>query len=155
VLIAELDNTVRMITVDLLEDEGFRTQTADSTDEVLAILEGTDEVHTLITGRSVRWSGDGIELAHRVHALWPNIRIIVTSGAGGDVLQALPPGVRFLRKPYSHMLLVREVEDGFPLTDDQPSSAPVVPRALPAMAGVSGSVGIELALAPMTEPDKI
>lgn len=154
VLVAEMDGTVCMVTVDLLEDAGFRTLMATSVDEVLSVLRNTNGVHTLITGRSVRFPGDGIELAHRVHALWPNIRVIVTSGAGGDVCEGLPRGVRFLQKPYYFTALLREVEDGLSGTDHQPSSAPVVPDGIPVLTGASATVGIGVAAAPVSEPDR-
>lgn len=111
VLIAEMNPIVRMVTADLLDDAGFRTGVASSTDEVLSMLRENPEVRVLITDHSVCRPRDGIELAHQVRELWPDVHIIVTSGAGGEVL---PPAVCFLQRPYALDILLREVGNGFP-----------------------------------------
>lgn len=154
VLVAELDQTVRMVTVDLLEDAGFQVLTACSVEEVMQEISNTREINVLICGRSIQQQGDVIQLAHHIHELCPSIRVIVTSGAGNDVRQALPPRVKFLQKPYSYDTLLCEVAGRPFSTASRTSSTFVIPESVPVLAGVSASVGIGLAAAPVANPDK-
>jgi CheY-like chemotaxis protein len=51
---------------------------------------------------------DGIEFTKTVHAELPHVPVIVTSGAGGDLVSQLPSGVEFLPKPWRALdLLIR------------------------------------------------
>jgi CheY-like chemotaxis protein len=98
ILIAETDPHVRMLTADMLAEVGFQPIEVCTAAEALAVLQGPATVRMLITGRSV--VGDGVALAHLVHHRWPDIGIIVTSGAGKDLQRELPSGTRLLSKPY-------------------------------------------------------
>lgn len=152
VLVAELDLTVRMVTVDLLEDAGFPAVTVAGTGEALSLLEGRSGVRVLITGRSVQQQGDGIELAWCVCERWPEIRVVVTSGVSADVREILPPEARFLQKPYSFDALLREIKDAFPSLLNRQNLAPMVLENSPALTGVSISVG--MAAVSVNDPDR-
>lgn len=151
ILIAEADHLVRMVTADMLADAGFRTIEVRTAVEALVVLEGPDAVRMLITGRGIE--GDGVALAQLVHHRWPGIGIIVTSGAGGDLMRDLPPGTRLLSKPYDFADIIREVEANL-VRHESPSAGPVLPGGVPLHTGVEGANGIGTAAAPTAEPDK-
>jgi CheY-like chemotaxis protein len=50
----------------------------------------------------IRLSGamDGVDLAREAKMRWPHLTVVLTSGAGGEHLQHLPPGVIYLSKPW-------------------------------------------------------
>src|SRR4029453_15476429 len=50
----------------------------------------------------IRLSGamDGVDLAREAKMRWPHLTVVLTSGAGGERLQHLPPGVIYLSKPW-------------------------------------------------------
>ena len=52
---------------------------------------------------------NGLELASTAHRLFPNIAILVASGTVTPAPGVLPPGGRFLRKPYNLSDLNAEV----------------------------------------------
>lgn len=65
---------------------------------------------------------DGLELAAIVHARWPLVQIIVTSGRLDVDVHGLPPGALFIGKPYSQdamMDAMRELADDWRLSSWQ------------------------------------
>jgi two-component system, response regulator PdtaR len=152
ILIAEADEVVRMVTADMLEDAGFQAIEVRTAVEALAVLEGPIPVSMLITGRGI--VGDGVALAHLVHHRWPAVGIIVTSGAGSNLQEELPPGTRLLSKPYDFADLIHEVEAGLAYSQDEPSGAPVLPSGVPSHTGTDMGNGMGAVAAPTTEPDK-
>lgn len=147
VLLAESDELVRMVTLDLLEDAGFQTLGVAKVAEAEAALRGGRDVRVLVTGRSVERQDDGVALAQRVRQLWPQIRIIVTSGMGGGIETMLPVGTHLLRKPFAFGDLLDLIEAEPALAGSRASAAPLLPDGLPASP-------MEAAAAPASEPDK-
>jgi hypothetical protein len=43
---------------------------------------------------------DGVDLAHEAKQRWPQLAVVLTSGNPGDRLGDLPPGVRYMPKPW-------------------------------------------------------
>ncbi|MEE7448672.1 response regulator [Methylobacterium radiotolerans] len=152
ILIAEADEVVRLVTADMLEDAGFQAIEVRTAVEALAVLEGPIPVSMLITGRGI--VGDGVALAHLVHHRWPAVGIIVTSGAGSNLQDELPPGTRLLSKPYDFADLIHEVEAGLAHGQDEPSGAPVLPSGVPPHTGTEMGNGMGAVATPTTEPDK-
>lgn len=151
VLIAETDHLVRLVTADMLSDQGFHPIEVCTAAEAVAVLESPAAVRMLITGRGIL--GDGVALAHLVHHRWPAVGIIVTSGAGGDLQKDLPPGARLLSKPYDFADVIREVEASL-LQHEEPSAGPVMPGGIPPHTGVELANGLGVSAAPAAEPDK-
>ncbi|TXN24980.1 response regulator [Methylobacterium sp. WL9] len=154
ILIADADQLVRMVTADMLTDIGYRAIEVCTAAEALSVLQGSDAVRMLITGRSI--AGDGVALAHVVHRRWPGVGIIVTSGAGSELQRELPPGTRLLSKPYRFADLMHEVEAGLAKVRDEPepAPAPILPSGVPLNRGLYLGHGMGAIAAPSTEPDK-
>lgn len=106
----EDETLVRIVGSDALTDAGFEVLEAASADDALRILETADEVSVLLTDIRMPGSMDGLQLAHLVHARWPAIKILLTSGDTWPQRDAIPDDGRFLAKPYDLQTLQDEVE---------------------------------------------
>ncbi|WP_210247632.1 response regulator [Salinarimonas soli] len=136
VLLVEDEALVRMFADEVLvEDGGFRVISAANADEAIAILRVRTDVRVLFTDVNMPGSMDGLALAHAVHVGWPDVAIVVTSGL--NLTGPLPPGARFLTKPYAPLALVDTIRT---LIGERPGDAPapiilpreVVPEVAPA-----------------------
>jgi two-component system, cell cycle sensor histidine kinase and response regulator CckA len=104
VLLVEDEDAVRVLASRVLVEQGYAVHEARNGREALAVLERPDHgIHLVLTDVVMPDMG-GVELADRVAAAHPNVRIVYMSGySEGDKLH---PGVRqspypFLQKPFS------------------------------------------------------
>lgn len=101
VLVAEDETLIRMMAADMLADAGFTVVEAASSDEALAALRvHAGHVATLFTDIDMPGGMTGLELARAARREWPGIAILVTSGLHQPLARDLPPGGRFIPKPY-------------------------------------------------------
>jgi CheY-like chemotaxis protein len=100
-LIVEDDPDMRVLAAALLEESELRVVECESAEEALSTLlrEGDD---VALVFADIRLPGmlDGVDLARRVKALWPQVAMIVTSGYARTRPQALPESVTYLPKPW-------------------------------------------------------
>ena len=93
----------------LLEESDMGVIQCESAEGALRVLEKMgDCVSIVFTDVSLANKIDGVELAHLITQLYPNVRVIVTSGLA--LTQSLPEGAMFMPKPWLPMDLLREVE---------------------------------------------
>ena len=111
VLLVEDDALVREIGVILLEEAGYTVIATDGPKAALHALEAGDEIDLLFTDIQMPGNVDGLQLAGLVRNRWPAVRLLVTSGRPPQSLDALPPGGRFLPKPYVLADLVRNMTE--------------------------------------------
>lgn len=157
VLLVEDEALVRMFADEVLTElGGYKVIATNSADEAVSILYVRSDVRVLFTDVDMPGSMDGIQLAHVVHARWPAIAIIVTSGVGATA--PLPPGARFIRKPYGPKQLVDMIEEMLGPSDAHaPARAPAAavlptPVNLDGLAMGNGATG---GLAqPLPDPDE-
>jgi CheY-like chemotaxis protein len=111
VLVVEDDLLLRMDAADIVRNAGFDVIEAGSADEAIAILEANRNIHLVFTDIQMPGPMDGLKLARFVKDRWPPIKIMATSGlikiSGDD----LPPGGRFLPKPYSPAEVIRTLRE--------------------------------------------
>lgn len=104
VLVVEDEAGVRRVAVRILTKAGYRVLEAADGEEGLRILAQHDgRVHLLLTD-VVMLGLSGPELAARAWALYPNLKVIFTSGHTGETIDrhpALGVAANFLGKPYS------------------------------------------------------
>lgn len=147
ILIVEDEILVRMSIADILQEAGYHIVEARDGVEALALLEVRDDVAALFTDVTMP-NMNGIALAKIVSERWPNVGIVVTSGALPEGVKLdLPAGARFVRKPYENDALLREIAAVAPLT----SGSPVALRSIPTMqpGRVHGAGGLAQ---PLAEP---
>jgi CheY-like chemotaxis protein len=78
----------------------MRRHAAANADDAVDLLEAHPEVALLFTDIDMPGTMDGLELAEVVHARWPYVRLIVTSGHTVVSDDDLPDDGRFIQKPY-------------------------------------------------------
>lgn len=100
VLVVEDEPLMRTIAVDILSELGALAYEARDADEALFMLAAHPDISVMFTDIHMPGGMDGIELARRVHALRPDIGIIVTSGKQRSLDSVLPERGTFLAKPY-------------------------------------------------------
>jgi two-component system, response regulator PdtaR len=100
VLVVEDEPMVRWMAMDYVQEAGLDALEAPDADQAMTILEANDDIGIVFTDIRMPGSMDGVELARRIKARWPEIYVIVASGHGSSD-QALAAGAeRFLAKPY-------------------------------------------------------
>ena len=110
-LVVEDEPLVRMLAVDILEDEGFEVVEASTAPAALALLEKRDNVSVLFTDIDMPGGMNGLELAKVVHERWPKVVIVVTSGVFRPAASTLPDDGVFLQKPYATSAPVRVIRE--------------------------------------------
>lgn len=100
VLVVEDEGLVRLMAVDMLEEVGFTVIEAVTADDAWTILEERDDIAILFTDVEMPGSMNGLELANRVAARWPHIRLVITSGRVRIRNQDVPDDGQFIPKPY-------------------------------------------------------
>ncbi len=100
VLIVEDEEIVRMIGSDILEQGGYHVIEAANASEALQRLEHGAEVMVLFTDVNMPGTPDGFGLARLVNDRWPEVKILVASGAVAPQPGDLPDTGLFLSKPY-------------------------------------------------------
>lgn len=110
VLLVEDEPLVRMTSADELEETGFQVLEAANADVALAVLEArSDEVQVLFTDVNMPGSMDGVALAEQVHARWPHIRLLISSGYARPRPDEIPDDGRFVPKPYRAAAVIRHI----------------------------------------------
>jgi two-component system, response regulator PdtaR len=108
VLVVDDEPLVRILTVQVLEEAGFRVEEAGNSEEALSRLDG-HQIVALVTDIDMPGPLDGCGLTWRVHELLPTIAILVISGVATPRSNELPPNAEFLTKPFDPKRLVREL----------------------------------------------
>jgi CheY-like chemotaxis protein len=109
--VAEDEALVRMFATDLLEDAGFQVIEATNAAEALERLHGRTDVSVVFTDIEMPPGMNGVCLAGEVTQRWPGVPVLISSGKLRPASSDLPPGARFLPKPYSPAVLVQAIRD--------------------------------------------
>lgn len=111
VLVVDDDPLLRMLARDVFEDEGFTVIEAGNGDAALGALEAHPDIGILFTDVDMPGGLDGLQLARLTHRAFPDIGVLVASGKAMPRANELPPGARFIRKPYANMEVVGHARD--------------------------------------------
>ena len=101
ILLVEDEVLVRMVAADVLEDAGFTVLESTNAEEALRLLETRPDVQVLFTDVNMPGALDGLGLAQTVHERSPEVGILIGSGRIRPDPGELPPGTRFIAKPYA------------------------------------------------------
>jgi two-component system, response regulator PdtaR len=103
---------LRLNAADLLEDHGYRVIETENAAAALKVLETHPDVRLVFTYIQIPGKLDGgIDLARWVHAHWPNVLLVITSGQMRPTRAEIPDHGRFVAKPYRASELLGQVND--------------------------------------------
>jgi two-component system, response regulator PdtaR len=111
ILVVEDEALIRLWVADILEENGFSVLEAKDANAALKVLESRPDVKLLFTDVQMPGSLNGMELAREVHARWPHILLVITSGRERPTRAEIPDDGRFVAKPYSGEELLVQVND--------------------------------------------
>ncbi len=103
VLLVEDEGLIRLMTAEILRDEGFEVVEAWDGDEAARLLNKLDGFDVLFTDVRMPGTLDGIDVAVHARRRDPAIPVLVVSGYAAQLMSRLgvldPPAV-FISKPY-------------------------------------------------------
>jgi nitrogen fixation/metabolism regulation signal transduction histidine kinase/ActR/RegA family two-component response regulator len=115
ILLVEDEKILREMARDLLMDYGYQILEASTGREALEVWrQSAREIDLVLTDMVMPEGISGVDLAERLLADRPNLKIIFTSGYSSTELGAellARSQVRFLQKPYTHLTLAKLVRD--------------------------------------------
>lgn len=115
VLVVEDEPLIRLGLASVIEEAGYEVAEAFNADEAIRRLDADRGIGLVLTDVDMPGGMDGIRLAHYVRDHWPPVRLIVISGKVGVQDDELPPGARFISKPYPELQLVALIRAMLPL----------------------------------------
>jgi CheY-like chemotaxis protein len=101
VLVVEDEVLVRMLACDILLDGGHHALEAVDAEEALILLQARPDIAVMFTDVDMPGEINGLGLARLAALRFPQLPIIVTTGAAAVAPGDLPASARFLAKPYS------------------------------------------------------
>ena len=112
ILVAEDDEAVRAIVVEMLADLGYGVLTAKDAAGALEIIEGEAEIDLLFTDVVMPGAMKSTEMVRRARRLRPDLAVLFTSGYTENSIVhdgRLDAGVELLSKPYTRDQLARKI----------------------------------------------
>jgi CheY-like chemotaxis protein len=109
-LIVEDEPLIRMCAVDFAEEAGFDALEAKDSAEALAMLDGGAEIDVLFTDITLPGDMDGLALAGHVADKWPEVRVMLASGALAGLPADVAPDAIRLPKPYGFGNFISAIE---------------------------------------------
>ena len=111
VLLVEDDPVLLEATAGLLADGGCEVRTATCADEALAALGRGALPAVLVTDIRLGAGRSGLDLARTVAARWPEVRLLIVSGAQRPPPGDCPDGALFFTKPFAGGALLTMVRE--------------------------------------------
>lgn len=115
VLVVEDEPSVRALAVRVLSEQGYRVLEAADGEEALRVARdhAGEELHLLVTDVVMPKIG-GKELSEMLKSVWPELKVIFTSGYTDDVIVShgvMDPPISFLQKPFTPGTLATKVRE--------------------------------------------
>jgi PAS domain S-box-containing protein len=115
ILVVEDEDAVRLLVVNLLERRGYTVLQATSGADALEVWQrARDQIDLVLTDLVMPGGMNGHELAARLRADRPALKVVYTSGYSADLTQhgaSLIDGANFLPKPYRADKLARTIRE--------------------------------------------
>ena len=114
ILLVEDQDEVRLFAADALRELGYRVEAVADGAAALRMLEAGARARLLFTDVGLPGDLDGWQLAREAQRRRPELRVLFTTGYGGDGAapgQTVGPDMGLLRKPFSQADLARKVRE--------------------------------------------
>jgi len=131
VLLVEDEEQVRTLASSILRRQGYQVLEAENGGEALLLCEQHEGSIDILVSDVVMKHINGPQLAERLAAIRPDMRVLFMSGYTDDLIArygVLSPDVAFLQKPLTPIKLLRKVEDV--LLADRPETGAAAARSL-------------------------
>jgi PAS domain S-box-containing protein len=112
ILLVEDEAIVRKVARRVLEQRGYAILEADRPNTALSLAAAAAEPPDLLVTDVIMPELDGPELARRLEARWPGLKVLYLSGYADEAIARhglLEAGVSFLQKPFTPEALARKV----------------------------------------------
>lgn len=106
ILVVEDEALLRMMAIDMFEDAGFIVFSAANGRDAVRLLAENASIKGLFTDVEMPGPVSGLDLARIAHDLYPHVAILVVSGRAKPSESDLPPGAKFVGKPYEARAIV-------------------------------------------------
>jgi CheY-like chemotaxis protein len=133
ILVVEDEALLRMMAIDMFEDAGFTVFGAENGEDGARLLAENASIEGLFTDIEMPGPISGLDLARIAHDSYPHIGILVVSGRAMPLDGDLPPGARFVGKPYDTQAIVTLFAERT-LSGPRPSDGPRQPIISPKAA---------------------
>lgn len=110
-LVVDDEPLILMDTSDMVASAGYHVIEARSADEAFELLAKFSSLKLLMTDIQMPGDMDGLALARYVGEHWPNVHVVVASGAIVPKNGELPEGARFLGKPLNEALVIETLQE--------------------------------------------
>ena len=114
ILLVEDEGSVLKLALSILERLGYRVYSASSAEEALILAEGSRNPVDLLITDVVMPGMNGRELADKMVKIYPEIKILYTSGYPENVIAhhgMLDEGLNFIGKPYTMSTLAKKIRE--------------------------------------------
>src|SRR5471032_1498106 len=116
ILLVEDDAAVRIFAERALKRNGYRVISTGRVEDAIASIERNPTLVDLVVTDVVMPSMTGKQLADRLRAIQPNLKILFVSGYSFDVIESMGitlEGVEFLPKPFTPQTLAAKIRGMF------------------------------------------
>jgi PAS domain S-box-containing protein len=112
ILLVEDEDSLRELNHKLLESMGYKViEAANGADAIRTVGQCRDRIQLLVTD-VVMPGMTGRELAERLVASYPKLKVLYVSGYTDDaIMRTLAPGVAFLQKPFTRDSLAKKIQE--------------------------------------------
>jgi CheY-like chemotaxis protein len=111
ILLVEDDPIILDSTAELLTDGGCDVRRASTMAQALEMLSEGPLPSVLVTDISLADDRSGLDLARTVAQRWPQVKLLIVSGAHRPPPEDYPEGALFFTKPYANGALLTMVKD--------------------------------------------
>lgn len=127
VLVVEDNAALRRVALRQVAELGYRVREAENAAVALDLLAVEPAVDVVFTDVVMPGGIDGLQLARTVHARWPRIKVLLTSGFPGSTVsrsQDLAQAMHLLGKPYRKDQLARALREVLDRPGESGSGSP-------------------------------
>ena len=124
ILVVDDEAILRLVISEALREAGYSAIEASTADEALEMLGGGLSADAVVSDIEMPGSVNGLELAWTVHAHWPSVVVILTSGRQLPRPSELPRGIFFMAKPFAEDRLLDTIARLFEASPISASDSP-------------------------------
>jgi PAS domain S-box-containing protein len=114
IVVAEDDEGVRVLTTDILQKHGYNVVTANTSEELIRLLENYDGSLDLLLTDVIMPGMNGMDLYKQLKTMFPHLKVVFMSGYTDDVIAQhgiLEEDMFFIQKPFTISSLTGRIRE--------------------------------------------